>query len=519
VHAIEAHRFEPLPSLFWRNPELDFRSVGALAASLDLPAPRTELKRMRHADDQRVLTALRGDADVMSEARTPERVRLLWEVCQIPDFRNVMSEAHARLLAQIFLHLASPARRLSEDWVAAQVAAIDRIEGDIDALLGRIASIRTWTYVSHRSGWLAEPRHWQERTRKIEDRLSDALHERLTEQFVDRRGAIIARADPDGLVAEIADDGEVRIQGLVAGRLEGFRFAPEPGLKEKARGLLAAANRVLRESIVERVRLFAAEADDAFRLGDERSLLWREARVARIAKGEDALHPRVDVLASELLDPPLRETVRRRLAAWLEGHLRARLGPLFTLREAQLGGQARGLAFTLGESLGTVPRRAVAPLIDSLTPSDRRALAGLGVRLGRWIVFLPATLEAGALRLRAVLWCLANEENGLPLPAGQVTAPRDPRVPASYYAACGYHAVGARVLRVDSLERALQMIHERARRGAFSLTPELVSRAGIDLEALAALAETAGFVRGADGRYARRVRSKGPVARRDASRQ
>ncbi len=517
VNAVEAHRFEPLPSVFWRNPELDFRSVGGLAASLDAPAPRAELKRMRQADDHRALTALRGDPEVMSEARSPDRVRLLWEVCQIPDFRNVMSEAHARLLAQIFLHLASAARRLPEDWVAAQVSAIDRTEGDVDALLGRIASIRTWTYVSHRAGWLAEPRHWQERTRKIEDRLSDALHERLTEQFVDRRGAIIARADPDGLVAEIAEDGEVRIQGLVAGKLEGFRFAPEPGLKEKARGLLAAANRVLRESIVERVQLFAGESDDAFRLGEERGLLWREARVARLVKGEDALHPRVDVLASELLDPPLRETVRRRLAAWLDKHVRARLGPLFTLREAQLGGAARGLAFTLGESLGTVPRRAVAPLIEGLTPSDRRALAGLGVRLGRWVVFLPAALDVGALRLRAVLWCLANEQNGLPLPAGQVTAPKDGRVPSSYYAACGYHPVGGRVLRVDTLERGLQLIHERGRRGPFAFTPDLVSRSGVDLPTLTALAESAGFARGADGRFVRRPRSSRGASAREAS--
>jgi ATP-dependent RNA helicase SUPV3L1/SUV3 len=516
VRAIESHRFEPLESVFWRNPDLDFRSLGTLIASLEATPPRAELKRMRHADDHRVLLALRAEAEVLAETRSPERVRLLWEVCQIPDFRNVMSEAHARLLAQIYRHLVSAAQRLPEDWVAAQVGAIDRSEGDVDTLLGRIASIRTWTYVSHRAGWLADPRHWQERTRRIEDRLSDALHERLTEQFVDRRAAVIARAEPDDLLAEITEEGEVRVQGLVAGKLDGFRFAPGAELRERARGLLAAANRVLREGIAERVRLFAAESDEALHLGEEGGLFWRDARVARLAKGDASLEPRVDVLPSELLDAPLREAVRRRLAAWIERHLRERLAPLFALREAPLVGASRGLAFTVGEALGTVPRRSLAALIEGLTPSDRRALSGLGVRLGRWAVFLPAALDAPALRLRGLLWCVAHEKGDLPLPGGEATAPRDQRVPPAYYAACGYHLVGRHVLRVDRLERALQLVHDRARRGGFTLTDDLVSQAGVGEPALVALIEAAGFVRGADGGFVRRPQASAGRGRRRA---
>src|SRR6185295_11792198 len=228
---------------------------------------------------------------------------------------------------QIFQHLRSAAGRLPEDWVAAQVAALDRTEGDVETLLGRIAHIRTWTYVSHRNGWLADPAHWQARTRAVEDRLSDTLHERLTEQFVERGAAVVSRVSPEGAVVEVAEDGEMRVQGLAVGRLLGLRFEPDPGLGE-SRGLRAIANRALRAHMAERVRTLAEEPDAAFALGAEGQILWRAAPVGRLLSGEGPLAPRVEVLPSDVLDPALRERVRRRLAAWVEGELRARLPPL-----------------------------------------------------------------------------------------------------------------------------------------------------------------------------------------------
>ena len=213
VEAVEGHHFEPLDRIFWRNSDLVFASPAALLSSLERRPPSPDLMRMRDADDHRALAALSADADVRRQADSRDVVRLLWDVAQVPDFRNVMTEAHTRLLAQVFRHLRSPAGRLPEDWVAVQVAAIDRTEGDVETLLARIAHIRTWTYVAHRSGWLADPAHWQQRTRAVEDRLSDTLHERLTEQFVERGAAVVSRISPEGAVVEVAEDGEVRVQG------------------------------------------------------------------------------------------------------------------------------------------------------------------------------------------------------------------------------------------------------------------------------------------------------------------
>jgi ATP-dependent RNA helicase SUPV3L1/SUV3 len=335
VAAVEEHRFAPLARLFWRTDDLDFFSPLALLGSLDREPPQPFYVRMRHAEDQQALAALTRDGEVMALARAAEPVRLLWEVCQVPDFQGVLTEGHTRLLARVFLYLRSPSGRIAEDFLAARVKELDRTEGDVETLVGRIAAIRTWTYISNRASWVPDARFWQERTRAVEDRLSDALHERLTEQFVDRHGTVIARHDPSELVTSVSGDGEVLVQGLRAGVLEGFRFRPDREVREGSRGLLAAANRALSGLVRERVEALEREADPAFAVGPGAEILWRGAAVARLAGGESALTPQVDVLASDLLDPPLRERVRRRLASWLEGHLRAVLPPLFALRDGR----------------------------------------------------------------------------------------------------------------------------------------------------------------------------------------
>ncbi len=464
VEAVEAHRFEPLETVFWRNSDLAFRSPEALLASLEERPPEPWLVRMRQADDHRALETLRRDEEVRKLASGPDDVRLLWDVCQVPDFRNVMSEAHARLLGQIFRHLRGPARRLPEDWVSAQVSGLDRLDGDIDALLLRIAHIRTWTYVSHRSSWLSDAGFWQGRTRAVEDRLSDALHERLTRQFVDRGGAVVARTEPGEMTVEVASDGEVRLQGLPVGRLEGFRFAADPTLREDAR-LRAAANRALREHVDERMRAFAEERDAALSLDAEGRVLWREVAVARLAKGEEPLRPRVEPLPSELLDPTRREKVRRRVADWTEARLTAAFAPLLRAEAEAPAGAVRGLVFALRSGLGTALRRDVAAQLAHLGPDEQRALARFGVSLGRLAVFLPALLGPDAVHLRAILWAVHHHAGPVPSFRAAASVARDLRLPGAFYLACGYVPAGPRAVRADRLERFAAAARRAARHG------------------------------------------------------
>jgi ATP-dependent RNA helicase SUPV3L1/SUV3 len=499
VEAIEQHRFPNLTALFWRNTDLDFRTPASLLASLERRASAPELIRMREADDHMTLTALMRDASIMDLAQDRQNVRLLWDVCQIPDFRKTLGDAHPRLVGQIFRRLRHGHGKLQTDWVANQVARLEQVEGDIDALLMRLAHVRTWTYISHRPAWLDDAAHWQERTRAIEDRLSDALHERLTQRFVDRRAAALTRRLNDGaeLLSSVSSDGEVLVEGQFAGRLEGFRFVADPSARDSARALISAANRAVRRDVGERVRRFGAADDAAFALDAQGGVLWQGQPVARLVAGDTVLTPRVEPLSSELLDAPQRETVRRRLSDWLAAHLRSRLRPLFRVADAQLSGAARGIAFEVVSALGTVARTKVGSLIDGLMPHDRTALSRAGVEIGSQAVFLPGLKREA--RLRALLW---NVKTGQPvgrLPEGRLSLPRANDLPESLMASCAYLPVGPLYIRVDRLERLAAAARRLASQGPFHATPDLATLIAARPRDLAGVLTGLGYTKSGDG--------------------
>jgi len=286
------------------------------------------------------------------------------------------------------------------------------------------------------------------------------------------------------------------VQGVIAGRLEGFRFEPTAGA---SRAVVSAANRALRAGLRERVTAFGAEPDEAFSLSPEGRLLWRGASVGRLGAGDEMAAPRVDVLSSELLDPPLRESVRRRLAAFVEAHLAARLAPLFGLQGARLSGPARGLAFSIAGSLGSVTRRSVVSLLRDLSPPDRRALESLEVWIGRRHVFLASLLDRDAVRLRGLLWSVSRGLPEAPALDGRGSAPADPRMPREACAASGYEVMGPLAVRVDRLERLLVAAHRRARQGPFAPDEEMRSILGCEPAALAGVLRAAGFRTNARG--------------------
>lgn len=504
VEAVEQHHFEPLRTVYWRNSRLAFASIDALLESLDHRPPEPWLVRMRHADDQRALEVLARDPDIAALARRPADVRLLWDVCQIPDFRNVMAEAHTRLLSRVFGLLVASDGGLPWDWVDRQVRALDTTDGDIAALLDRIAGIRTWTYVSHRPGWLADPETWQARTREIEDRLADALHARLREEYANPGATLIARHDGAELASQLADDGTLLLQGVRAGRLTGFEFEPLPGAASHA--LRAAANRVLRANIGARVEELVESGDEAFALTVQGAILWHGAKVGRLLPGDRLLAPLSEALASDLLDPPRRERVRRRLADFASAHIRIGLAPLFTALEANAAGAVRGLLYRLAESLGSAPRRTLRNAIEALTQSERRELARLGVVLGRRHVFMPSLLRTEALRLRAVLFQVRHK-SATPIPAGPLSLRSGGSPDPSRDAACGYEAIGSLIVRVDAVENLLGTAHAQARKGPFSASASLARLLQCGPEELPAILSALGFDKTEQGFRARDPRA------------
>ena len=498
VEAIETHSFEPLTRLNWRNNRLQFGSIAALLKSLDERPSKPGLVQAREADDHCALQALARNPDIGGLATHPGAVRLLWEVCQIPDFRKVMSESHTRLLAHCFLHLAGPQERLPIAWIAGQMASLDRVDGDIDTLMARIAHIRTWTYITHRGDWVEDAAEWQERARSIEDRLSDALHESITLRFVDRRSAFLVRqlASEGELIAAVSKAGEVLVEGAYVGRIEGLRFVPDSVDGVDRRMLIAAASRVLRGEIAARTRLLATDDDEAFAIGGDGELRWRGAVVGRMVAGEKLVAPRAEPLAGDFLEGEAREKVRRRLQKFLRADVERRLAPLFAAQALPLGGVGRGLVYQLVDALGCLPVTNVAGQVAALEPAEKKALSRLGVRFGTESVYFEPLLRADTMRLQALLWGVWQGKPVPRLPSARGLAKPievDPGLPPSFYAALGLRVLGGLAQRPDRLERLAAAARRLARQGPFPAGAELAAIGGVEPRALPGLLAGLGY--------------------------
>ncbi|MEM8575110.1 MAG: helicase-related protein [Pseudomonadota bacterium] len=473
IERLENHSFDQVGVLQWRSRTLDTSSIEALKESLRETPVHPRLIRSRMVDDVIALENVTRDETVCDMARSPAAVSLLWDMCQIPDYQRVSPADHADLVAALFGYVMSDEGKIPEDWFARQVAQADRTEGDLDTLSNRLAQIRTWTFVSHRAQWLQDPEHWQERTRSIEDKLSDALHERLTQRFVDRRTSVLMRRlrDKEELMAEIGEDGQILVENHYVGRLDGFRFTPDPsgeGIHGKA--ARNAATQILASELAQRADALGGAADDAISLSGNGRILWQGCEIGRLTAGETALKPRIEVFADENLSPPDKERVAARLDTWLSGYLDSKLKPLMDLSTAEdLTGLARGLAFRLTENLGVLRREGAAEDIKALDQSDRGQLRKYGVRFGAFNLYFPALLKPAAAELLLQLWALhGGAEHGVDIDAmperpqqGLTSVPANDALPEPYWRAAGFHVAGSRAVRIDMLERLSDLIRAR----------------------------------------------------------
>ncbi|MDQ3140039.1 MAG: helicase, partial [Pseudomonadota bacterium] len=475
IAAIEEHRFAPLDHLFWRESEPDYRSVAALIASLERKPDRPGLRGAPEAVDLAVLKRLAADAEVQKRGGADNQ-RRLWAACGLPDFRKTGPDHHARLVARIFLHLTEGAGHIPQAWFAAEVARLDNVQGDIDTLADRIAGVRTWAYIAHRADWLADPAAMAERTRGVEEKLSDALHERLTQRFVDRRTSVLMRDAGGKGAAEfpvIVDaQGEVSVGTYPIGRLEGFHFEVDPDARHGDRKmLLATAERRLAGEYEKRAGALVADSDDHFSLRSEAgqpvAILWRGHEVARLGPGKNLLSPRVllDRLI-ERVSSQGREAVIARLQDWVRNGVERSLGCLRAAGQAAQDSASpaptRAVLAMLVDEGGIVAREAVAVALESLDREQRRAVARLGVRIGALDLFMPDIVKPEARRWRTALRSAAA---GMAMPAlppqSSVVLPT-PDVPADrlLLARLGFRQLGPQMLRVDLVERFARQAHD-----------------------------------------------------------
>lgn len=489
IFAIEEHRFAPLTRLFWREAEPSFASLDALIAHLEARPSVEPLVAAPEAIDLAVLRRLADDSAIAGDVKTPDQVRRLWEVCQLPDFRQQGPDPHARFVARLWQDLR--AGHLGADYVAARIAELGRTEGDIDTLQGRIAAVRSWAYICQRPDWVLARDEMAARAQAAEARLSDALHQRLTERFVNRRTAVLMRTmgkDAGLLRVALDDAGRVTVEDQPIGHLEGFRFVVDADASVEDRKLmLAAAEKHLPQLLALKAQ--ALVRDELGELSIEQGEVRRAGRpVARLERGKTVARPRL-VLAKEL--GPLEAGHRARLAEalelWLEGEL-APLAPLRRLEEAardpEAGSEVRALLLTLADGHGAIPRERAG--LAQVPKEKRPLLRRLGVTIGTLDVFVPALLKPAPRRL---LHAIGADRRALN-PGMEAVILRGREVPA------GYRRAGAQAIRVDLAEKLFRAAHEqraRANGRGFAVDAALATSMGLAPDSFRQLMRDAGF--------------------------
>ncbi|HET8611712.1 MAG TPA: helicase-related protein [Sphingomonas sp.] len=535
IEAIENHRFAPLDHLYWREGAPDMGSVDRLIAALERRPDRPGLRAAPEAIDLKVLKRLAGDDFIRARAKGVGMVARLWEACGLPDFRKTGAEQHARLVGRIFHSLSEGKGHIPAPWFADEVARLNNVQGDVETIADRIASARTWAYIAQRADWLAEPARWRQRTVEIEERLSDALHERLTQRFVDRRTSVLLRdlsaRGADMLPVVIGEDGEVSVADEPIGRLTGFRFVADAAARHAdMKRLMAAAERRLGDELARRARALVEDADEAFTLatdvGRPVAIFWRGDVAARLARGRAltepklALHRTLDTLA-----PDDRAAVLGRLETWFADGVARHLAPLAAIgsaaRDRATDPALRALLAPLADAGGVIAREAVSAALPTLSRDQRKAAARLGVRIGTLDLFVPALLKPEPLRWRIAL---AAVRMGLDMPpapppgAAMLDRP-DPLLRAAA-ARAGFRDLGEQMLRVDLVERLARHAHDaRQGRRPFVPDPSLSTSLGLKPPAVARLMRALGFARreGEEGKVAWLWRGRRP-ARPEAAR-
>jgi ATP-dependent RNA helicase SUPV3L1/SUV3 len=467
VERVEAHEFETIEAVQWRNEALKFDTVEALVASLEKPPQQPGLLRVRGADDEFVLRRLIDDHDMMDAVRTPDDVRRLWEACQLPDFRKLSKDEHAQLAMRIAQFIVPRQKdgkggRVPSTWVSAEIEKLDRTAGDLDVLQSRLAHIRTWTYAASRNDWLEDAEDWRMKTREVEDKLSDALHEALTQRFIDRRTSALLKGlkREDALLAGVSEDGEVTVEGHFVGQLEGLEFKPDPRAvgSLEGRALRNAAWRALRPEVSRRLGAIAAATDEAIKLGRDGRIRVDGVAMAKLVAGAPVLKPRVELIGGDGAAPLERAAAHERLELWLAQTVAHDLRPLMALetawREGRLPSDARGLAFRLIENAGALD--LAREDLDHVSDASRAALARYGVRIGRHTVFLPQLVRPRAAATLAVLWHSAHPgkfHSVFLARPGALSLPLDRQRSWGECAAAGYRACGRIAVRLDLAER------------------------------------------------------------------
>ena len=519
VEQIVTHTFEPLHRANWRNAELDFASLERLRDSLHERPPTRRLRRVRPASDELSLDRLAALPEVAETLTTPAAVHHLWDVCGIPDFRDLTIDTHARLLADIFEEMKAHRGRLSHDFMARRVARLDDTSGSVDTLQARLARIRTWTYCANRPDWMFDAGHWQNETRAVEDRLSDALHESLIARFVDRRTSALLKGIGANMSASVKDSGEVFVDApdgsdggpQKIGQLVGLLFtADTSGSELEAKALKEAAQKAVGPEVDRRLTSISGAAHNVFTLSDSGEILWGGKPVGRVAKSGTVFTPDAELIGGELGNDGLQRMAAERLRQWLAAEAQDKLAPLHALKAVSDNpdtlAPARGFAFEMLEENGNLPRGPHARTLRGLERDARAQLWEVGTVFGQYDIFLRDMVKPKPAKLLSLLASFGAGGDRKPfIPFAGMTSIPDPdgeiarEHSTQAIRLAGYRACGPRIVRFDILERLARMIRqaqgEDRSKGpqAFQIMQEMLALLGCNLEEMRGVLESLGY--------------------------
>ncbi len=508
IEAIENHHFPKIEQLFWRDGDPPMESLDGLVEALEARPDQPGLVPAPQAIDLAILKAMADEHRVRERVRSPHDVRRLWDVCGLPDFQKLGTEHHHRMVARLWQFRSEGNGHVPRDWFAQQIARLDTVQGDVDTLSGRIAAARTWAYIAHRPDWLADPAEMAERTRALEERLSDALHSALTQRFVDRRTSVLLRdigRKNEALPVDIGADGAVQVDGETLGQLQGFRFLVDP----RARGgekklLLAAAARRLGTMLTVQAEELIAANDADFALiappGAMPAIGWREQPVATLHPGTSLLAPEIRAdKAIMALGQDVHNRLTARLQAWMKAQYERHLAPLLAILEQstlpETPAVVRALFIQLADAGGIIARADLDQALNLLDKEQRQLMRKAGFTIGVLDIYHHALLKPGAALWRLALMAVKRGKPMLPPPqAGVVVLKLDGREAQMGAARAGYRSFGDTMVRIDMVERIGRGGHEAiAKNERYDASSPFIVSLGLSEALFGHIMRSAGF--------------------------
>ena len=488
IEKIEKHELSRINVIYWRNSELNFDSLEKLNRSLE-KKPNSELfKRIADCEDEKILKLLTKSNNKIEINNAKDVIKILWECCQIPDFSKKAYGNHIEVVKKVFAFLNSKTGKVSNDYMKTQLKHLDIYEGNIDTIANRISNVRTWSYVANKKNWADNSDYWIERTKYIEDKLSDKLHEELTKSFVDKRISILSRSLKQDIIlgTEIKNENEVIIDNQYMGQLKGLKLELDlksGSLKTDIKSLKKAARQAISPELIRRVGKIVES--EVLSFNDDYKICWKDHPIAYLTPGKNYLNPKLELLVDDAIDQESKEKLKNNLEGKLQKLITSELSDLVKLSEAKFqNNYVRALCYQLFENNGVMKREIIDKMVKNISKEDRANLRKAGVKIGRYHIFLPKMLKPNAVDLRVKLWKLhfPNDQKYIIPKSGLNFLKDETKKNKKFLLICGFENFNKFYIRVDILERFFLKIMENTKDGMFKIDSDMMNLIGCSKE-------------------------------------